>query len=140
MYIFSRWEFYQSTIQSPQCKKENKLHFNVIQKWPSFYNVNVQFCDTQTLFCLCALTRQSYYMPVLHPLYSIQSHPITNKRFPKNSSYISSENYMLKHTFKRHIHNFSTCWVNTIQKYIECHRENLQNFVFYAISFSRCLC
>ena len=55
---------------------------------------------------------------VLHPLCSIQSHPITNKRFPKNSSYISSENYMPKHTFIRHIHNFSSCWVNTIQKYI----------------------
>ena len=25
---------------------------------------------------------------------------------------------MLKHTFKRHIPNFSACWVNTIQKYI----------------------
>ena len=40
------------------------------------------------------------------------------KGFGKNSSYILSEDYMLKHTFKRHIHNFSTCWVNTIQKYI----------------------
>ena len=48
-----------------------------------FLDINVQFCDTQTQFCLCALTRQSYCVPVLHPLCSIQSHPITNKRFPK---------------------------------------------------------